>query len=310
MVVGPLRALAKRGSERLLRGLGVGALGRRIHRRDSLVLGYHNVVPHGVSIRGDASLHLPQHVFAAQLDFLQRHFDVVSLSDLWQPGASHDRPRVAITFDDGYAGAVRSGVEELTTRGLPATFFVVPAMIGRRTFWWDAVADGFGGRLDAAWRTRALEVDGGDDERVRRRALAEGVQVCPMPEEGTTATVDELSHAIRHPGITIGSHTMTHAYLPALAPGALVREVRDSLQWLRARWPATTGWLSYPYGGSSVAATTCAREAGYKGALLIDGGWIHGAGPEEPLAIPRLNVPAGVSLDGFALRLSGLGWSR
>jgi hypothetical protein len=48
-----------------------------------------------------------------------------------------------------------------------------------------------------------------------------------------------------------------------------------------------------------------AREAGYAAGLMIDGGWVAPP-PRDTFAIPRLNIPAGVSRDGFVLRTAGL----
>ena len=43
----------------------------------------------------------------------------------------------------------------------------------------------------------------------------------------------------------------------------------------------------------------------YVAGFMIDGGWTTAA-PRDPFAIPRLNVPAGVSRNGFILRAAGL----
>jgi hypothetical protein len=48
-----------------------------------------------------------------------------------------------------------------------------------------------------------------------------------------------------------------------------------------------------------------AARAGYEGALAIDGGWLP-AVPPDRYALPRVNVPPGLSLNGFVLRGAGL----
>jgi hypothetical protein len=47
------------------------------------------------------------------------------------------------------------------------------------------------------------------------------------------------------------------------------------------------------------------HDAGYTAGFMIEGGWTT-PDPRDPFAIPRLNVPAGVSRDGFVLRAAGL----
>ena len=125
------------------------------HRSRTLILAYHAIVPTDESPAGDASLHLPQAKFAAQLDALARTHDVVPLADaLAPPLASTTRPRVAVTFDDAYQGAVRAGVLELVRRGMPATIFVPPGLLGGQRFWWDVLAPANGGELEDRKSTR------------------------------------------------------------------------------------------------------------------------------------------------------------
>jgi peptidoglycan/xylan/chitin deacetylase (PgdA/CDA1 family) len=77
--------------------------------------------------------------FAAQLDVLRRRCDVVPLSSL--PDRSGGaRPRVAITFDDGYVDNLTNAGPELAERGLTATVFVVSTPLHEGAeFWWDRI---------------------------------------------------------------------------------------------------------------------------------------------------------------------------
>src|SRR5256886_8072315 len=103
----------------------------------------------------------------------------LSLHDALPISPSRERrPRVAITFDDGYRGAVTLAVEELAQRGVPATLFVAPAFVGRGTFWWDVVAPG----LDGDLREHAIWDLGGEDHAVRRWAVERGLGSHPVPE--------------------------------------------------------------------------------------------------------------------------------
>src|SRR5262245_66396382 len=103
-----IRAAVKVAAESLLVRTGPAALSRRALRRRARVFAYPNIVPDDASILGDRSLHLPRARFVEQLEELVRHCQVVSLPEAlasaWSPEA--ERPRVAITFDDAYQGAV------------------------------------------------------------------------------------------------------------------------------------------------------------------------------------------------------------
>jgi len=135
----------------------------------SIVLMYHNIVPSGVERFGDLSLHLAQHEFAAHLDLFERHFAVVPLIDLLDDHASPaERPRIAITFDDAYVGALTVGVQELVSRRTPATIFVPPGLLGREP-WWDLVASRTSEEIPSDERRGLLVALGGRQEAILAR---------------------------------------------------------------------------------------------------------------------------------------------
>lgn len=274
------------------------------HRSRTLILAYHAIVPDDESPAGDSSLHLPHARFAAQLDALASTHDVVPLADvLAAPTARSSRPRVAITFDDAYRGAVSAGLVELVRRGMPATVFVPPGLLGGRRFWWDVLAPSHGGPLHPALRHRALTEWRGQGD-VILGALGRSGEHSSGPAYARSATLDELDRAAQLPGITLGSHTWSHPNLAALDASTLDQELRRPLAWLRERYERVVAVLTYPYGLQSDAVQRAAAAAGYQAALCIDGGWVRD--PRHPFAMPRMDVPAAVSDAGFRLRVSGV----
>ncbi len=296
----------KAAVEGMLRLGGPARVAAAFKRGRTLTLAYHNIVSDGAPPAGDRSLHLPRRQFAAQLDHLAGRVEVVPLERaLAEPGGRPGRPRVVITFDDAYRGAVTAGVEELSRRGLPATIFVAPNFLGGRSFWWDALAPVTGEGLPEEFRARALLEFRGDDMAVRRSSAGGGSAVHEVPPEMVCASEEELRTALRHPGISLGSHSWSHPNLCCLNPDQLRDELVRPLQWLRSRFERTIPWLSYPYGLSSPAVEQAAAEAGYTAALRIEGGWLPRHSSNR-FALPRLNLPSGLSFNGFALRVSGL----
>src|SRR5690348_4128876 len=138
------RDVVKATVEAALIRSGVAYIARRRLRGRALVLAYHNVVPTGQPRLGETSLHLAQADFAAQLDLLASTHDVVPLESIVDDVSESARPRVAITFDDAYHGAITAGLEELRRRAMPATIFVAPGLLGGDT-WWDRLAAASGG---------------------------------------------------------------------------------------------------------------------------------------------------------------------
>jgi len=299
-----LRTRAKATAETVLLSAGAAHLSRRLRSGQTLVLAYHNIVPAGERPGGDRSLHLPVARFTAQLDLLTRHHDVVPLDHLFTPAAG-PRPRAAVTFDDAYAGTLHAGIPELVRRGLPGTIFVCPAFLGGRTFWWDALTRPDHDGPAPALRRHALGPLAGRDAEIRPWAAKHGFPEYRVSDHARCATEADLRAALGHPGITLGSHSWSHANVAELEGAALDEELTRPRAWLTEHLGATADWLAYPYGYHNPRAEEAARRAGYRGALALHAGWI-GSTPAQPFALPRLNVPAGVSANGFALRISGL----
>ncbi len=289
--------------ERVARQTGLtGVLRRR--QQGALVLAYHNVVPDTLAPAGDRSLHLSRSAFAAQLTLLHETCDVVPLDTLLTERLSRrsGRPLVAITFDDGYRGALEFGVAELALRGLPATFFIAPGRLDGHRFWWDRLAGQEG--LVAGDRHHALEDLNGRDEDVCAWAVATGKPLLDVPVEMTSGTMEELQHAARSGVVTFGSHTWSHPNMARLAETAVREELARSRSWLEQWDTLASLTVSWPYGLTTTAAEAAAEAAGYRAAFRVDGGWMRNR--NLPFALPRWNVPAGVTLDGFELRLAGL----
>jgi peptidoglycan/xylan/chitin deacetylase (PgdA/CDA1 family) len=291
------RSWVKSGVEYLARRTGVNAASRFLRRRQTLILAYHNIVPHGETPIGERSLHLPQQAFSRQLDSLQRTHRVVSLAQIGEENPQR-RPQAVITFDDAYRGAMTAGVDELKRRNLPATVFATPGLFGQAT-WWDQLASA-SGEIRPDVRERALM-----DLHGRSKAVLQTFNPgrSDLPDWAHIASAGELRESLCGSRVTIGSHTWSHQNLEQLSGDELFDELSPA--WLQ-EFDGAVPWLAYPYGRSSIEAERAAEKAGYRGAFRIAGGWLGSQPALNMFALPRLNVPANVSLGGFELRTAGL----
>jgi peptidoglycan/xylan/chitin deacetylase (PgdA/CDA1 family) len=151
-----------------------------------------------------------------------------------------------------------------------------------------------------AHRTELLTKQAGHSESI----LGSADTPDGLPE---IADESQVMHSATLAGIAIGSHTWMHPNLSVISPDELHAELARSLDWLRARFPGRAPFVSYPYGLTSPAVEAAARAAGYAAGLLAGGGWLPTTISDDQFRLPRYNVPAGLSLNGFRLRLSGLG---
>lgn len=303
----PVRSRLKTAVEQVLVRSGVARVARRTTRGRAIVLAYHNIVPRGEERCGEHALHLPQDAFVAHLDHLQEYFEVVPLDALLVDRARPmgARPLAAITFDDAYRGALQAGIPELQRRGLPATVFVPPAFVGGATFWWDALADG--GTLAPAVRAHALDTARGADGAIRTWATGAGHSIRVLPAHAAAGSAADLAAVAAIPGMTLGSHSWSHPNLSRLTEAELQVELSRPLEWLQQRFPAAlTRVLAYPYGCAGPTVERLAAQAGYSSGLLVTGGWQPRGAIANRYRWPRLNIPGGLSQDGFTLRAAGL----
>lgn len=306
-----VRGLTKRTVEGAVAASGVPALARSFGRASIVILAYHNVVPDEAVPVGDRSLHIPRKAFAQQLDLLMQTHRIVPLDDLVHNDLrSADRARAVITFDDAYHGAVTIGLDELRARDLPATIFVAPGLLGGETLWWDEVAELSSG-LDSTIRSHLLEQEAGSQSAIQSWMDGRGWERPELPDHVRTATEQELDRAVDSSRITLGSHTWSHPHLSELASLSLEKvkaELDRSRDWLARRFgSASRPWLAYPYGASSEEVEEVAAASGYELATVIGGGLCRPSMlSNRPRALPRCNVPAGISLNGFRLLTAGI----
>lgn len=205
-------------------------------------------------------------VFEQQLDHLEAWGATVlpldeAVSSI-QAGTLPPRA-VAITFDDGYASVVETAWGMLRRRNMPATLFVVSDYLdAAKRFPWDAGANS-----------------------------SDHVRLVDRPN--LLEAVDE--------GLDVGSHTVSHPWLPRLLPPDLRRELADSRHVLEDLLQRPVTSLAYPSGGWNSAVRDAAMAAGYHVGLTVDRG--RSSPSRDPLSLRRSIVPD--TVDDLALVLDG-----
>ena len=291
--------------------------GRRELAGAGVILMLHRV------LADDASAGLPHRnelcvgprAFARLLRWLPRHFECVDLMTLLQ-GQPGSRPRVALTFDDGWRDNAEHAFPLLQRHGIPASIFLSTDFIGsRQRFWWESVGETLWGSqgVDAQQRVALQLAEQGrpvppaclshSRPTSRSQALAAylaGLKVLP------SATLQRLSDhcpttAQRHALdwrqvreleasglVRFGPHGASHALLPTLDDRRLDEELQRSQTALQQGCAAPLPVYCYPNG--DVDARVQARVAAhhYAYALGTRPGVLRAQ--SDPLDIPRICV--------------------
>jgi len=145
-------------------------------------------------------------------------------ADYNQPLAPGKR-YVVVTFDDGFMSVIENAIPELAKREIPMAFFVPPGLVGTSPQW-----SGYGPEI-------------GNDEII---ATADSLRELPA----------DL--------ITVGSHTMTHAWLPGLSDDEARFQIAASRAELAKLLNRDIKLFSFPYGALDQRLVEMCREAGYE----------------------------------------------
>ena len=201
--------------------------------------------------------------FAAQMAELQRIATPVEAG--YAGPFEPGRHYVAVTFDDGYQNLLDNAIPELLRRGIPATVFIPTGYLGRCPDWID--------EKDHAY-------------------LSEMV-----------VTEPQLKDLATKPGITVGSHFVTHPRVSSLSEEEARREMRESREFLENTLGREVSLLAFPYGDFTEESLTWAQEAGYKHAYNILPSL--GDPSRDPFFAGRVDLNCDESSTEFRLLLRG-----
>ena len=257
-----------------------------------------------------------QEVFRRQMEVIARHYQAVSLDDVWGfVKGEKDLPSRAavVTFDDGYADNYQAATEILDPMGIPGAFYVAVDCVDRQVLPWPALL-----RYAILTSTKPRWVDpdqaswslSSEDERYRAFAHAsdycckltgnaqagfvESVYaqletIAPDCSNRFMMSWDELRF-LSLKGHTVGSHTMSHPNAAQIPETELRRELFDSKSRLEQELGAPVSHFSYPCPALqphwSEKTVIASQHAGYATAVTTDAGIVCRG--DNPLTLHRV----------------------
>jgi len=269
---------------------------------------------------------------------LKSNFDVVPLSDLasslGSPNNRPVKPKLAITFDDGWRDNHDHAWPLLKKHNLPATIFLVSDHIGSGvTLWWSALEEHFkslGNITVSEWSNALIKHAKDSNFPDIQAALSKGLarnstaadDVIDLfksiehdriekfvgslpPHNGAPASPElitwEQAREMQGNCIEFGAHTRRHELLTGLDDQAIKDTVEGSCQALTQNGIQPIRVFSYPNGNCDARVQKVVADTGFKCAVGTKRGTIQG-NKANMMALPRINIGGGNDADLNLLR--------
>jgi len=287
------------------------------------IVSYHRVVEHFEESSRDSisSMLISTRMFEQHLDWIGLHYDFASLDEIGgrlESGIGFAKPTAAIAFDDGYGDVYHHALPLLRKKGIPATVFAVTGLVGtqqmqlhdklylllksafsnagqtpRQVVVLLRNADIATPQMEDICRMRASAfhvmaalIDNVPQAQARRmiQVLEERFGLGEGRYDELFSLSWEMLKEMQAAGMTIGSHTRTHALLTNESGETVIEETTRSRQDLENSLGVKVQHFAYPDGRHNAVATAAVAAAGYRFAY----GTCRHRDPDYPLmTIPR-----------------------
>lgn len=266
----------------------------------NIILNYHGVLPEPFPRINNRHLSTTQ--FEADLKFLLRHFQVVTLTDIFTnpvAAGSNQRPKVAITFDDGFENNLSYALPILEKYNCPATIFVLSASIEDPHYvnWADLVDLAYvlpeWENIDLMGKNFVRGANGYQSQDANPILLPDFIKnqgqdrLLPLEQlaqkvlKSTEASkkfhlhlklmdAHQVKQLAQSKVIEIGSHSKYHFNLGRVEPRLAEDELRKSKTEIEELIQKEVKSIAYPDGDYSSQVKDLAEQAGYPMQLAVD----------------------------------------
>ena len=214
------------------------------------------------------SLRVSPKQFESQLHYLKKNgWTSFTMSEAYEKRHKLPEKSVVLTFDDGYQDNLINALPLLKKYGFKATLYLV------------------NDRFDRDWS-------------VYRKLKNKGAGLKEEPKLKDT----EVELMIQSGLIEIGSHTLTHANLPALEEKQKRVEICKSKQMIEEQFSLECTSFAYPFGMYDETDKKIVQQCGFTHAVTTKPGIVDLVSC-HPYEIPRITISGKDSMLSFVLKL-------
>lgn len=289
---------------------------RRVGADKLTVVTFHRVLPvHALAEYPLDGIAVSVEEFQWFMQFFVRHFTCGSLTetfDRWQQDEPTEKPRLAITFDDGQLDNFLYALPVLEKHHVKASFYVPCDAIDRDELLWHDRAAYAATRLleqdperansllselgvpaglnvKAAIRRAILQLKNQEDAVCRAwvHRIEQAANQPVRPDWDGMMSWEQIA-ALASQGHEVGSHSLTHSILTHADDAQLQREVAGSLQRLREVLDRPIRSFCYPNGDHDGRVTEAVRRCGY--GLAVTTRWGANHRQADPLQLTRFDM--------------------
>ena len=297
-----------------------------------LILMYHGVVN---KVNTNLSVnHISKSDFEKQLSYLQKHFNVVSLSEIFESYRLQQQPSeltIAITFDDGYENNYINAFPLLKKYNLPATIFVAAQCLQDNSaiLWYDFI-DLFKSEINLE-ALNMSEIQLGNEKLEALKKIKSLSQLKTFFKTLNTLEKKSITDVLIAKDkvetlkqrsdkefwkmlnakqmkemsdsrlIEIGSHSVTHPNLDTLNKADLENELKVSKHLLEEVISKEVISIAYPDGAYNEEVKDVSLKIGYKNLLAVD--YRTGTDSSDKNILPRFCISNTTTMESNMISL-------
>jgi len=311
----------------------IADLCRRLTANKVKILMYHGVVHDEDDI--DCWWMLKEKLFKKQIDYIAKHFQVVSLDEALEVILTQKKKRnlLVLTFDDGYRNFCDVALPILKSFNMPCTLYVTTGLSQENSkIWTDRLflaihhsrkacldlsdlsigtwqlKDRYTKRLAShkiidILKTFPVEKKNNLLEGIIKRINKDGYSNYYVNNSFDLLTVNEIKNISEEKTVTLGSHAVSHEILTKLPLNIAAEEISESKDTLEKWIGKLVHHFAYPNGSYNNEIVEVVNRIGFKSAVLA--GFLN-AENNNPFTLNRIGIGAWDNMDFFKCNVCGL----